>query len=54
MKHGGKIGMKVTMQGRQIEEVNHMRVCVTKGKKVNGSPKKTLGMDGKSSRQLMY
>jgi len=36
MKHGGKIGMEMTMQGRH-KEVKHMRVCVIKGKKINGS-----------------
>jgi hypothetical protein len=38
MKHGGKIGMEVTMRGRH-KEVKHMRVCVIKGKKINGSPR---------------
>jgi hypothetical protein len=38
MNHGGKIGTKVTMQGRH-KEIKHMKMCVTKGKKINGSPK---------------
>jgi hypothetical protein len=37
MKHGGKIGTEVTMRGRH-KEVKHMKVCVTKGKKI-GSPR---------------
>jgi hypothetical protein len=43
MKHGGKIGTEVTMQGRHIEEVKHMRVCVTKRKKIDGSPRISIG-----------
>jgi hypothetical protein len=42
MKHNGKIGIEVTMQGRH-KEVKHMRVCVTKGKKINGSPRISIG-----------
>jgi hypothetical protein len=42
MKHNDKIGTKVTMQGRH-KEVKHMRTCVTKGKKINGSPKISIG-----------
>jgi hypothetical protein len=38
MKHGGKIGIEVTMW-RKHKEVKHTRVCVTKGKKINGSPR---------------
>jgi hypothetical protein len=38
MKQGGKIGMEVTMR-RRHKEVKHMRVCVTKGKKINVSPR---------------
>ncbi len=37
MKHGGKIGTTLIMQGRH-KEIKHMRVCVTKRKKI-GSPK---------------
>jgi hypothetical protein len=43
MKHGGKIGTKVTMRGRHIEEIKHMKVCVIKGKKINGSPRISIG-----------
>jgi hypothetical protein len=50
MKHGGKIGAEVTMRGRYIEEVKHMRVCVTKGKKINGSPKISIGNGWKKSK----
>jgi len=38
MKHNGKIGIEMTMWGKH-KEVKHMRVCVTKGKMINGSPR---------------
>jgi hypothetical protein len=52
MKHGGKIGTEVTMRGRHIEEVKHLRVCVTKGKKINGSPKISIGSGWKESKTI--
>jgi hypothetical protein len=42
MKHGGKIGMKVTMRERH-KKVKHMKVCVIKDKNINGSPKISIG-----------
>jgi hypothetical protein len=41
MKHGGKIGTKMTMW-RRHKKVEHTRVCVTKSKKI-GSPKINIG-----------
>ncbi len=41
MKHGDKIGTKVTMRGKH-KEVKHTRVCVIKGKKI-GSPRINIG-----------
>jgi hypothetical protein len=31
------------MRGRHIEEFKHMKVCVAKGKKINGSPIISIG-----------
>jgi hypothetical protein len=52
MNHGGKIGTKMTMRGRQIEEVKHMKVCVTKGKKINGSPRINIGNGWKEFKTI--
>jgi hypothetical protein len=41
MKHGGKIGMEVIMQGKH-KKIKHMKVCVTKSKNI-GSPKISSG-----------
>jgi hypothetical protein len=41
MKLGGKIGMEVTMWGKH-KKIKHMKVYVTKGKKV-GSSKVCIG-----------
>jgi len=41
MMHGGKIGTEMIMWGRH-KEVKHMKVCVTKSKKI-GSPKISIG-----------
>jgi hypothetical protein len=35
--------MEVTMRGKHIEEIKHMRMCAIKGKKINGSPKISIG-----------
>jgi hypothetical protein len=42
MKHSGKIGTEVTMRKRQ-KKIKHMKVSVTKGKKMNQLPTISIG-----------
>jgi hypothetical protein len=42
MKHGDKIGMEMTMQGRQ-KEVKQMIMYIIKSKQMNGSPRISIG-----------
>jgi hypothetical protein len=44
------VSTEKTTQGRHIEEVKHMKVCVTKGKNIDWSPKISIGNGWKESK----